>query len=109
VLLALDAHKHQWVCGEDLLVFLKNFGFEVNIGQVDKLVEVINCSQDGRITQEQLRWTVEGFENKNKGYLEKIKDSNRKGVPKTPKGIEKGEGKEEEAGHTHSALRERYD
>jgi len=41
-------------------------------------VEIINHTFDGKITEEQLRWTVEGFETKNKNYLEKIKNSNKK-------------------------------
>jgi benzoyl-CoA reductase/2-hydroxyglutaryl-CoA dehydratase subunit BcrC/BadD/HgdB len=44
-----------------LAQFLKNFGFDVNLRQVEKLVEVINNTFDGKITEEQLRWTVEGF------------------------------------------------
>lgn len=78
--MALDAHGHQWVCGEDILSFLKNYGFDVGLRQIQKLVEVVNCSFDGKITEEQLRWTIEGFENKNKLYLTKIKDSNKKEV-----------------------------
>lgn len=45
-------------------------------------MEVINSTLDGKITAEQLRWTVEGFETKNKDYLNKIKKSNKKEHPK---------------------------
>jgi hypothetical protein len=61
-----------------LFKFLKNYGFDVNLRQVEKLVEVINSSLDGRISEQQLSWTVEGFETKNKSYLNKIKASNKK-------------------------------
>lgn len=88
VLAAVDGHNHRWVCGEDLYHFLKNYGFDVNLRQVEKLVEVVNCNLDGKITEEQLRWTVEGFEAKDRAYLRKIKDSNRK-EHKKPSSLEK--------------------
>jgi hypothetical protein len=34
VIMALDAHGHQWVCGEDILSFLKNYGFDVGLRQI---------------------------------------------------------------------------
>lgn len=76
----MDVHGHQWVSGEDIVNFLKNYGFDVGLRQIEKLVEAINCSFDGKITEEQLKWTIEGFENKNKTYLHKIKDSNKKEI-----------------------------
>lgn len=78
VMQALDGHGHGWVCGEDLQKYLKNYGVEAGLRQVEKLVEVVNYTLDGRVTEEQLKWTVEGFENKNKTYLEKIKKANKK-------------------------------
>jgi hypothetical protein len=78
VMQALDGHAHGWVCGEDLQKYLKNYGVEAGLRQVEKLVEVVNYTLDGRVTEEQLKWTVEGFENKNKTYLEKIKKANKK-------------------------------
>jgi Ca2+-binding EF-hand superfamily protein len=78
VLAALDLHGHGWVCAEDLFIFMKNFGIDVTIRQVEKLVEVVNCNSDGKITSQQLRWTVEGLENKSKTYLGKVKKSNKK-------------------------------
>ncbi len=42
------------------------------------MAEVINCNLDGKITEEQLRWIIEGFESTNKTYLQKIKASNKK-------------------------------
>ena len=83
VVQAMDQHGHGWVSGDDLFVFLKNYGVEVTVRQVEKLVQVINCSLDGKVTEDQLRWTVEGFENKGRDYLQKVKDSNRKEVVMT--------------------------
>ena len=57
---------------------MKNYGIDVTIRQVEKLVEVVNCNSDGKITSQQLGWTVEGLENKNKTYLSKVKKSNKK-------------------------------
>jgi dipeptidase len=50
-LVAIDGHDHNWLCSEDLLKFLKNYGFEVGLRQVEKLMEIINSSLDGRISQ----------------------------------------------------------
>lgn len=47
----MDGHDHHWLCSEDLLKFLKNYGFEVGLRQVEKLMEIINSSLDGRISQ----------------------------------------------------------
>ena len=51
VLLAIDSHKHDWICSDDLFQFLKNFGFDTTLRQVEKLVEIINHTFDGRITE----------------------------------------------------------
>ena len=48
------------------------------------MVEVVNFRADGKVTEGQLKWTVEGLEGKNKGYLDKIKKSNKKKPPKKP-------------------------
>lgn len=61
VLLAIDCNSHDWICSEDIFKFMKNYGFDVTLRMVEKLVEVINYSMNGKITQEQLRWTIEGF------------------------------------------------
>ena len=58
VLSALDLHGHQWVTGDDLFTYLKNYGFDVEMRQIEKLVESINCSLDGKINLDQLRWVV---------------------------------------------------
>jgi hypothetical protein len=77
-LVAIDGYNHNYACAEDLLKFMKNFGFDVSLRQVEKLAEVINCNLDGKVTEEQLRWIIEGFESTNKAYLNKIKASNKK-------------------------------
>ena len=59
--MAIDSNRHDWVCPEDVYKFMKNHGFDVDVRKVDKLVEVLNYSMDGKISQEQLRWTVEGL------------------------------------------------
>lgn len=59
---------------------MKNYGLDVNLRQTEKLVETINCTLNGKITSEQLKWTIEGFEAKDKSYLDKIKKANRKPV-----------------------------
>lgn len=33
VVLAIDNSRHSWVCAEDLLKFLKNFGFDISLRQ----------------------------------------------------------------------------
>ena len=35
---ALDTNGHNWVCAEDMLIFMKNYGIDVTIRQVEKLV-----------------------------------------------------------------------
>ena len=75
---ALDQHKHGWLCVEDFFAFLKNYGVDVNMRQIQKLVEIVNWSMDGRVVEEQIKWVFEGFENGGKGYLTKVKDSNKK-------------------------------
>jgi hypothetical protein len=77
-LVAIDGNDHQWVCSEDLFKFLKNYGFDVGLRQVEKLMEAINYNLDGKISEQQLAWILEGFESKNKAYLVKIKASNKK-------------------------------
>jgi len=57
-ILAIDSNRHDWVCADDAFKFMKNHGYDVNQRKVDKLVEVINYRVDGKITQEQLKWTV---------------------------------------------------
>lgn len=57
-LVAIDGYNHNYASAEDLLKFMKNFGFDVNLRQVEKLAEVISCSLDGKITEEQLRWII---------------------------------------------------
>jgi Ca2+-binding EF-hand superfamily protein len=61
VLSTIDGNGHEWICCEDLFKFMKNYQLEVNLRQVEKLVEVINSTLNGKITEEQLRWIVEGF------------------------------------------------
>ena len=34
VMNALDQHKHGWLCVEDIEVFLRNYGVEVNTRQI---------------------------------------------------------------------------
>lgn len=57
-LVAIDGYNHNYACAEDLLKFMKNYGFDVSLRQVEKLAEVINCNLDGKITEEQLRWII---------------------------------------------------
>lgn len=40
---------------------MKNFGFDVNLRKIEKLVEIINYSMNGKVNEEQLKWTIEGF------------------------------------------------
>lgn len=61
VLVAIDGNDHQWICAEDLFKFMKNYGFDVSLRQVEKLVEVINYNMNGKVSEQQLSWTVEGF------------------------------------------------
>ncbi len=65
-MIAIDISKHDFICCEDLYKFLKNYGFDVNKRQVERLDEVINYNLNGKITQKQLQWALEGFENKEK-------------------------------------------
>jgi hypothetical protein len=57
---------------------MKNYGFDVDLRQIEKLIEVISYSLDGKVAEQQLSWVIEGLETSNKGYLNKIKVSNRK-------------------------------
>ena len=52
---------------------MKNFGFDLNLRQVEKLVEVLDFNMQGKLTEEQLKWTVEGLEGKDKSYLKRMK------------------------------------
>jgi Ca2+-binding EF-hand superfamily protein len=61
MILSIDSNRHDWVCAEDIYKFMKNHGFDVDNRRVEKLVEVLNYQADGKITQEQLKWTVEGL------------------------------------------------
>ncbi len=61
LLAAIDGNDHHWLCSEDLFKFLKNYGFDVNLRQVEKLMEIINYNQDGKISEKQLCWIAEGF------------------------------------------------
>ena len=63
---------------------MKNFGFDLNLRQVEKLVEVLDFNMQGKLTEEQLKWTVEGLEGKDKSYLKRMKESNKKQPPKKP-------------------------
>jgi Ca2+-binding EF-hand superfamily protein len=60
-LVAIDGNDHRWVCSQDLFKFLKNYGMEVGLRQVEKLMEAINYNLDGRISEQQLAWVLEGF------------------------------------------------
>lgn len=82
--MAIDSSRHQWVCTEDLFKFMKNYGFDANFRQIQKLVEVINFNAEGKVTEDQLKWTVEGLEGKDKSYLKKIKHSNKQPIPIKP-------------------------
>lgn len=59
--MAIDGNDHRWVCSEDLLKFLKNYGMDVGLRQVEKLMEAINYNLDGKISEQQLAWVLEGF------------------------------------------------
>lgn len=61
VVLAIDNSRHDWVTGEDVFKFMKNYGVNVTLRQVEKLIEVLNFKMDGKLTEEQLKWTVEGL------------------------------------------------
>lgn len=37
-LVAIDGNDHRWVCAEDLSKFLKNYGVDVALRQVEKLI-----------------------------------------------------------------------
>lgn len=50
VLLTIDCDGHEWVCCEDLFKFMKNYEFDVNLRQIEKLVEIINSTLNGKIT-----------------------------------------------------------
>ena len=78
MVLAIDNSRHNWVCAEDIYKFMKNFGFDLNLRQVEKLVEVLDFNMQGKLTEEQLKWTVEGLEGKDKSYLKRMKKSNKK-------------------------------
>ena len=84
MVLAIDNSRHNWVCAEDVYKFMKNFGFDLNLRQVEKLVEVLDFNMQGKLTEEQLKWTVEGLEGKDKSYLKRMKESNKKQPPKKP-------------------------
>lgn len=58
LLVAIDCNDHHWLCSEDLFKFLKNYGFDVNLRQVEKLMEIINYNLDGKISEQQLSWVV---------------------------------------------------
>ena len=75
---AMDRHGHGWLCVEDFRTFMKNYGLDVTERQVEKLAEIINYSLDGRVTQQQMKWVVEGLESSDKTYLRKVKASNKK-------------------------------
>ena len=38
VVLAIDGSRHNFVCAEDIFKFMKNFGFDVSLRQVERLV-----------------------------------------------------------------------
>lgn len=38
VIMAIDSSRHDWVCAEDIFKFMKNYGFDVTLRQVEKLV-----------------------------------------------------------------------
>ena len=78
----MDGHGHGWLCVEDVRVFMQNYGFDASERQVEKVTEVINCSLDGKVTLEEMRWTVEGLEGNDRGYLRKVKASNKKVPPR---------------------------
>lgn len=58
VLLAIDNSRHDWICTEDIYKFMKNYGFDADFRQIEKLVEVLNYKLNGKLTKEQLKWTV---------------------------------------------------
>jgi predicted ABC-class ATPase len=67
---------------------MKNFGFDVTLRQVEKLVEVVNFAIDGKVSEAQLKWVVEGLEGKDRSYLNKIKRTNKQLPPKKPVNFE---------------------
>ena len=60
-LLAIDNNRHDWVCAEDLEKFMKNFGYHITLKQVQKLVEVMKSSMDGKVSEQQMQWVIEGL------------------------------------------------
>jgi hypothetical protein len=48
------------------------------------MLEMVNCSMDGKVTEGQLAWIIEGFEGKERDYLDKIKTCNKKAKAKKP-------------------------
>ena len=50
VVLAIDNSRHNWLCSEDIFKFMKNYGFDLNLRQVDKLVEVLDFKMEGKLT-----------------------------------------------------------
>ena len=51
VVLAIDNNRHNWACAEDILKFMKNFGFDLSLRQTEKLVEVLDFKLDGMLNE----------------------------------------------------------
>lgn len=48
----------QWICAEDIHIFMRNFGLEVSSRQAEALVEAINRDGQGKVTLDDLKWVV---------------------------------------------------
>lgn len=42
VRLALASSERKWICAEDIHKFMKNFGYDITLGQTEALVESIS-------------------------------------------------------------------
>lgn len=73
-----NSHR-SWVSANDFLTFLSNYGYLVTARDTERIVEALSSQGEGAINMQQLKWIIEGLENKeDRSYLEKVKIANKK-------------------------------
>ena len=64
VMNSLDAKNRGYIVTDDLYKFMKNYDIDVSERQIKELVGNYDCDMNGKITMNELLWTIEGLENR---------------------------------------------
>ncbi len=65
---SLDILGLDFASTNDLLKFLRNYAIEATKEQLEDFLEIVDSKLKGKITEEQLKWIVEGLESRKGEY-----------------------------------------